>query len=133
MSTQSLSAAESRALVTRFLDSWARRDIDTIMTCFSDDAVYHNVPVAPIAGREGIRAVFDAFLGLFESLELETVNMVAEPDLVFSERVDHFRLRDGRTFDLPVNGVFEIENGRIKRFSDYFDLASFEGPSGMKL
>lgn len=133
MATRSTSAADSKALVVKFLDSWERRDIATIMSCFNDDAVYHNVPVAPIKGRAGILAIFEAFLGTFEILTLETVRIAAEDDLVFAERIDHFMLRDGKRFDLPVNGVFEIENGKIQRFSDYFNLPSFEGPSGLKL
>ena len=133
MTKRSSSAAESKALVVKFLDSWERRDLDTIMSCFNDDAVYHNVPVPPIAGRAGILAIFQGFLGAFETLTLETVRIAAEPDLVFAERIDHFQLRNGKRFDLPVNGVFEIENGKIQRFSDYFNLPSFEGPSGFKL
>src|SRR4030095_4405646 len=133
MATRSTSAAESKALVVKFLDSWERRDLETIMSCFSDDAIYHNVPVAPIAGRNGILAIFQGFLDAFESLSLETVRIAAEENLVFAERIDHFLLRNGKRFDLPVNGVFEIENGRIKRFSDYFNLPSSEGPSGFKL
>jgi len=133
MATRSTSAADSKALVVKFLDSWERRDLDTIMSCFEDDAIYHNVPVAPIAGRAGILAIFQGFLDAFESLSLETVRIAAEENLVFAERIDHFLLRNGERFDLPVNGVFEIENGKIKRFSDYFNLPSFEGPSGFKL
>ena len=129
----STSAAESKALVVKFLDSWERRDLETIMSCFNDDAIYHNVPVAPIVGRAGILAIFQAFLDTFEVLTLETVRIAAEDDLVFAERIDHFLLRTGKRFDLPVNGVFEIENGKIQRFSDYFNLPSFEGPSGLKL
>jgi limonene-1,2-epoxide hydrolase len=69
----------------------------------------------------------------FEVLTLETVRIAAEDNLVFAERIDHFVLRNGKRFDLPVNGVFELENGKIQRFSDYFNLPSFEGPSGLKL
>jgi len=133
MTVRSTSAAESKTLVVKFLDSWERRDLDTIMSCFTDDAVYHNVPVPPIVGRAGILAIFQGFLSAFETLTLETVRIAAEDNLVFAERIDHFLLRNGKRFDLPVNGVFEIENGKIKRFSDYFNLPSFEGPSGFKL
>jgi limonene-1,2-epoxide hydrolase len=128
-----MSAAESKAIVVKFLDSWARRDLKTIMSCFDDASVYHNVPVAPIIGLDGIRAIFEGFLDAFEWLELETVRIAAEPNLVFAERIDHFLMRNGRRFDLPVNGVFEIADGNIRRFSDYFNLPSFEGPSGLKL
>ena len=133
MANRSTSAADSKALVVRFLDSWERRDLKVIMSCFNDNAVYHNVPVAPITGHAGILAIFEAFLDTFEVLTLETVRIAAEDNLVFAERIDHFRLRNGTRFDLPVNGVFEIENGKIQRFSDYFNLPSFEGPSGLKL
>ena len=39
----------------------------------------------------------------------------------------------GRRIELPVTGVFVLAGGKIARFSDYFDLASFEHQSGMKL
>ena len=32
-----------------------------------------------------------------------------------------------------MTGVFVVENGKITRFSDYFDLADFERQSGFKL
>jgi len=133
MPDSSLSAQESKALVARFLEAWEHRDLPTILSCFCEDAVYHNVPVAPIEGIDGIRAVFEGFLDVFDRVELEPVRMAAEPDLVFSERIDHFRLKDGTTFDLPVNGVFELTDGKIRRFSDYFDLHTFESGSGVKL
>ncbi len=82
MANGSMSAAESKALVVKFLDSWERRDLETIMSCFDDESVYHNVPVAPIKGLDGILAIFQGFLDAFEWLELETVCIVAEPDLV---------------------------------------------------
>ena len=50
----------------------------------------------------------------------------ASPGLVLAERVDYFTMNDGRKIVLPVTGVFVVRNGRITRFSDYFDLADFE-------
>jgi limonene-1,2-epoxide hydrolase len=131
MST-SLDAATSKKLVSDFLHSWGKRDIDHIMSFFAPDAVYHNVPVAPIKGQKAIREIFEAFLGAFESIALDIVTIAGEPNLVLAERVDRFRLK-GKYFELPVNGVFEIKNGKIHRFSDYFDLTSFETQSGFKL
>ena len=54
-------------------------------------------------------------------------------DRVLAERVDYFTMNDGRKVVLPVNGVFEVRDGKITRFSDYFDLADFEKQSGFKL
>ncbi|WP_244892710.1 limonene-1,2-epoxide hydrolase family protein [Mycobacterium asiaticum] len=69
----------------------------------------------------------------FAYAKLDIVKLAAEPGLVLAERVDYFTMHDGRKVVLPVTGVFEVENGKITRFSDYFDLADFEQQSGLKL
>ena len=40
------------------------------------------------------------------------------------ERMDRTDVA-GRHVDLPCFGVFEMENGKIKVWRDYFDLATF--------
>ena len=124
---------DSEKLVRDFLGSWEDRDLDVICSAFADDAVSHNVPVAPIEGIAGIRAIFQAFLDAFAEAKLDIVTLAAEPGLVLAERVDYFTMNDGRKVVLPVNGVFEVRDGNITRFSDYFDLADFEKQSGFKL
>ena len=133
MSTPSTTATEAETIVRGFLDAWRIRDLDHLMSYFAADAVYHNVPVAPIEGAAAIRAIFEAFLGAFVEAELEVITLAAAPDLVLAERVDRFLMANGRRVALPVTGVFVIAGGRIARFSDYFDLATFERESGMQL
>ncbi|MEP7244519.1 MAG: nuclear transport factor 2 family protein [Gammaproteobacteria bacterium] len=128
-----MNANDSKQLVLDFLAAWDGRDIERLMSFFTERSVYHNVPVAPITGLAGIRAIFVAFLGAFRSARLEVVTAVAEPGLVIAERIDYFEMHDGRQVTLPVTGVFVVEQARIARFSDYFDLASFERQSGLKL
>ena len=133
MATVTDTKEASEQLVRAFLGSWTSRNINSICGYFADDAVYHNVPVAPTKGIDGIRQIFMAFLEAFETANLEIVTLAAEPGLVIAERIDHFLMRNGKRIALPVTGVFEVKNGRIARFSDYFDLADFERQSGMKL
>src|SRR5258707_2267741 len=123
----------SETVVRNFLGSWQGRNLETICSGFADDAVYHNVPVEPIEGIVGIRAIFQGFLDAFSDAKLDVLRLAAEPGLVLAERVDYFTMNDGRKITLPVTGVFEVKNGKITRFSDYFDLADFERQSGMKL
>ncbi len=42
---------------------------------------------------------------------------------MFTERVDRFEMA-GKKVELPVADVFEIENGKIKAWRDYFDMAT---------
>jgi len=128
-----LDGPRSKQLVLDFLASWRSRDLERLMSFFSEDSTYHNVPVEPIRGLAGIRGIFTAFLAAFREASLDVVCVAAEPGLVIAERIDRFETRSGVAFALPVTGVFVIENEKIARFSDYFDLASFERQSGMKL
>jgi len=40
-----------------------------------------------------------------------------------TERVDVFRMADGREGAFPVMGIFEIRDGKIAAWRDYFDMA----------
>jgi limonene-1,2-epoxide hydrolase len=126
-------ALNNEQIVLEFLAAWPRANLDELMGYFARDAVYHNVPVAPIQGADGIRAIFEGFLGLMNRIELEVVNSAAKGNVVFAERIDRFHMKNGKKFDLPVNGVFELRDGKIVRFSDYFNLADWETQSGMSL
>ena len=126
-------ALDNEQIVLDFLAAWPRANVDELMSYFAPDAVYHNVPVAPIQGADGIRAIFQAFIGLMNRIDLDVVNSAAKGDVVFAERIDRFHMKNGKKFDLPVNGVFEMRDGKITRFSDYFNLADWEKRSGMPL
>ena len=124
----------SEKLVRDFLGAWVDGDIDTICSSFADDAVYHNVPVKPIEGIAGIRAIFQAFLGAFEQAELDIVTLAAEPGLVLAERVDYFTMKDGRKRrSAGVRGVRRREWRDHAGSATISILADFERQSGFKL
>lgn len=113
-------------IVTRFCDSWKRRDADELMTFFTDDAVYHNVPLDPAVGPEAIRATIDLFIGMAPEIRFEITRQLAAGDVVMNERVDYLTVGD-KTVALPVAGVFEVRDGKISVWRDYFDMATFMG------
>lgn len=108
----------------RFCDAWSALDIDTLMAFFTDDAVYHNIPIAPVTGRDAIRATIEGFASGAERIEFKVVAAFGEGDTVFTERVDVFTMPRA-TVELPVAGVFELRDGRIAAWRDYFDLNQF--------
>jgi len=59
---------------------------------------------------------------------LEVVSIVGDADTVIAERVEHFRNKTNAVepFDLPVVGVFEIADGKIKAWRDYWDRSAAE-------
>jgi limonene-1,2-epoxide hydrolase len=114
-------AAEANdALVRAFIAAWERRDTELIVGSFTEDGVYHSMPLSPIVGREAIRAWVEGFADKPPG-RLDIRNQVASDDLVMNERVDSITL-NGQPVTLPIMGVFEIEDGRIKAWREYFDL-----------
>lgn len=118
------------AIVRDFCAAFRRRNIDEILGFFTADAIYHNIPIDPVKGTDAIRAVLEQFVGPAESAEFEILHLAAAGNVVHTERVDRFRIL-GRDVALPVAGVFEIQDGKIAAWRDYFDMQQFMRQSGM--
>jgi limonene-1,2-epoxide hydrolase len=88
----------------------------------TDDAVYHNIPMAPLNGKAAIRKGLEGFAGMLEAIEIKIVNSVSAGNLVINERIDTMVARDGKKSDIPVAGVFELRDGKICAWRDYFDM-----------
>ena len=111
-------------LVRRFCDAWAVGDYEALLGYFTDDAVYHNIPLDPVQGVDAIRATIAGFTGGVDKIEFRVRHLVAEGDVVLTERVDVF-VGGGRSIELPVMGTFEVKDGKIAAWRDYFDMNQF--------
>ncbi len=111
-------------LVTDFCKLWASPDPDELATYFTEDATYHNIPMAPVQGREAIREFIAGFLAAFDGIDFNVHRQVSNGPLVMNERTDVMRRKDGGEIPLPVMGVFEVHNDRIAAWRDYFDMAA---------
>ncbi len=112
-------------LVQRFCAAWGDgTDLDTLVDYFTDDAVYHNIPVDPVTGREAIKATIAMFTTGVEKIEFRVRHIVAAGEIVLTERVDVFEM-PGKTIELPVMGTFEVRDGKIAAWRDYFDLNQY--------
>ncbi len=113
-------------IVAAFCSAWAARDIDRIMDYFCDDALYINIPIeAPNRGKEQIRQTIEGFTAAASEVEFIMHNQAEAPDgKVLNERTDRFLIGE-RWVELPVMGIFELRDGKISAWRDYFDMAQF--------
>ncbi len=111
-------------IVRRFCDAWSAGDIPALIEYFTDDAVYHNIPVEPVSGRDAIRTTIEGFTAGVEKVEFQVLHIVADGNVVLTERVDVFTAGT-KQIRLPVMGIFEVVDGRIAAWRDYFDLNQF--------
>ncbi|MGH3970814.1 MAG: limonene-1,2-epoxide hydrolase family protein [Mycobacterium sp.] len=108
------------------MSAWANRDAAAVGSFFSEDAVYHNVPMDPVRGRAAIAATVAEFMAMGGQVRVDIRHIVAEGHIVMVERVDHF-VGSERTIAIPIVGVFEVREGKITAWRDYFDSAHLAG------
>ena len=120
--------------VRRFCAAWSDNlGTAELAAFFADDAVYHNIPLAPVTGREAIANNIASFIrpgapGI-EGIQFRVINIAANGPVVMTERVDVFKLPD-KSFELPVMGTFEVSDGKINAWRDYFDMNQFTSRMG---
>src|SRR4051812_12639154 len=92
-------------VVRRFCAAWADGDLDALIAFFADDAVYHNIPIAPVTGVDPIRDTIAGFTAGVDKIEFRVLNITGDGDVVLTERVDVF-VFPSVTIELPVMGAF---------------------------
>jgi limonene-1,2-epoxide hydrolase len=116
--------SDSIELVRRFCAQWEQGDIDALLAYFTEDAIYHNIPIEPVVGIDGIRTTIEMFTSAVERVEFHLLHIAAEGDTVLTERVDVFVL-PVKNIELPVMGTFDVRDGKIAAWRDYFDLNQY--------
>ena len=75
--------------------------------------------------KEGVEDVLADLAGQFamfpETYEYQMVNIAGRGEVVLTERVDMINGLDGSLHGVPVMGTFVVRDGRITRWTDYFD------------
>ena len=113
-------------VVTALMTAMEHLDYDTAMTHVSDECEYVNVPPIPtVHGPDGIRGVLEPFFAPVLSNEFVIRATAEAGDVVFMERLDRHQLANGWV-ELPVTGVFEVHDGLITAWRDYFNFATIE-------
>src|SRR5262245_23424337 len=128
------SIASSAKVVTRFVDSWAKSPLDETVAYLAENVHFVNVPIPqPIEGRAKAKEFLEPFfvkdpLIVPFHFQTEIKRILTDGPNVMLERVDTFRIA-GKQWSIPVVGVFEVENGKITVWKDYFDMGQFQEPA----
>ena len=109
-------------VVREFCVAVASRDAATLGEYFHPDAVFHDLPKQPQRGREAVLAGLAAIFARFELVTFEIKNLAVAGEVVLTERVDWLGSGNQRA-PIPVMGAFEVHDGLIYHWRDYFDQA----------
>src|SRR5688572_12301282 len=120
-------------IVTKFCKSFETGNVEEGLALLADDCVYHNIPLEPIKGKAAIAQTLGGFGQMLGTIVFEIRHQVSNGDVVMNERVDYFTPPGKERYGLPVTGVFEVKNGKIVAWRDYFDTRQFTQGTGISL
>jgi limonene-1,2-epoxide hydrolase len=117
--------AAPKAVVERFLALLVAGDVDGAVDLLAVDVRYQNVGLPTVRGRERVRRLFrGATRQPGAGFEAYVHTISADGSSVLTERTDVLKFRRLRV-QLWVCGRFDIQDGRIALWRDYFDFANF--------
>lgn len=114
--------------VTRFLAMWAEPGgLDqSVRDHFTEATVWENVGLARTTGQDEAIALNHQLMDSFglATIRVDNLAVATTGSKVLTERIDHMVAADGTVlFSAPVMGIFEIADGKIAAWRDYFDSA----------
>lgn len=122
MTEQTTTATDTTNALTveTFLEALRSQDFDTIDALLADDLVYQNVGFPTIRGGRRVAKMMRGMEGKI-GFDVKIHRNVAEGSTVLNERTDAMVFGPLRV-QFWVCGVFEVHDGRITLWRDYFDL-----------
>ena len=113
--------------IKAFIAAWSNLDVDELVGYFCEDGIYYNMPAQPVQGHEKLKLFIEGFIAKWTKTTWEALNIIGEGNVVIVERLDRTEVGDIKV-DLPCCGVFEMEEGKIKIWRDYFDMGTYTKP-----
>ena len=106
-------------LVTAFCAAWSTRNLANVTALMSDDAVYRmSQTTPPVTGHGGLVGQMQPWVDTSDTIEFKILETLAKGPIVLNHRIDHFASKT-RPITWEGVGVFYVENGKIKEWSDY--------------
>lgn len=111
---------DAKRVVQEFCDLMVKRDAEALRPYLADDVVYQNTGMPAAVGVDAVLENLASQFAMLPCYEYETCTIVAEGDVVMNERLDYVPGPNGPV-GLPVMGTFILRNGKIARWTDYWD------------
>lgn len=134
------SPVDPGSVVDRYFDAYRSMDLEAMLGAFATDAEFVDVAQRHhYEGADGLRQLLGGLLAIHTEMDVEirrravTGNVVAV-DYLYRGTLSGEALRTATgketcrdtTYQIPVTSWFEIENGRIRKQTDFIDLATLD-------
>jgi limonene-1,2-epoxide hydrolase len=110
--------------VNAFIQALENQNVDAAVALVSDNCEYDNVPMGKVFGPEAISSMLKPMIEGCSEVAWPVHREAATGNYVFNERTDKFHMPFG-WLEMPVTGVWEVVDGKITLWRDYFDLQTY--------
>lgn len=116
-------------IVRAFLGAWPN-GVAALQQSFrdhlADDVDYENVGLTHSRSRAEALDLIENFMPGLDRIDVDMLSIAEDGDKVLTERIDDLRAADGSLLaSLRVMGIFEVRDGKIAAWRDYFDTLPF--------
>jgi len=122
-------------IVTAFIAEWGKSNeamLASYRRYFTAATVWENVGLTVSTGIEEALAVLKGFEPAFgvHYIKVDMLHVAAAGNVVLTERLDRMMNKNGiEAWTVRLMGVFEVENGKIARWREYFDNTAIPQPN----
>lgn len=115
--------AQKLATVKQMIAAWNTQNWEKVYDLFAEDGALQSMMIEEATvGRPAIKQRIGALAADISKIELKVSHIGVIDGLVFIERVDDFVYK-GHHGAVPVVGVVEVDQGRVKVWREYYDRA----------
>lgn len=120
-------------IVTSFIGLWEEDDGITkaVNSYFRDDTIWENHGLLTTTGKAEALGFFHEFSKAtgMTGMTIDMLALAESGNKVLTERIDRFFDANGNEImAMPVMGIFEIEDGKIATWREYFDTIKASPP-----
>ena len=121
-------------IVRRICEHWPEMTRAEFHALLTPDCVYLNVPMPDLQciGPDQTFDFLQGFIGKWSAVELSLRLIRGDRDAVLVERSERFRKRSGEGCEIVLRsmGAFELRDGKIAQWRDYFDPRESQALAG---
>jgi ketosteroid isomerase-like protein len=124
-----MSNEENRAVVTRMWDALTAMDWETLKSCLAEDVFYEDVPTDDSGARNPENVVKRLSIAFDHLSDHQHIlhHMACENDVVFLDHTEEWTFKSGEKVSHQFATLHEMRDGKISRWSDYWDVSNFVG------
>jgi steroid delta-isomerase-like uncharacterized protein len=117
-------------LVERFAEAFNRRDVDGLLSLFTEDATYRDLFYGPHAGQAALRGMFERmfregrdYRWQMDAIVMDAGRAAAEWTFGYTATAAVPR-SEGRRVRMAGMSIFDLEDGRIRDYREYSDTGT---------